>query len=104
MQFTDKTDPVQILLADNKLTKDIMIQLTVSTSFMRIELLYLSFQRTGYTPILTPLISLLRQQEMHNQQIAGGAENGPKTDREEKVDISELVRSISEFPYSRVGS
>ena len=96
MQFTDKTDPVQILLADNKLTKDIMIQLTVSTSFMRIELLYLSFQRTGYTPILTPLISLLRQQEMHNQQIAGGAENGPKTDREEKVDISELVRSISE--------
>lgn len=96
MQFTDKMDPVQILLADNKLTKDIMIQLTVSTSFMRIELLYLSFQRTGYTPILTPLISLLRQQEMHNQQIAGGAENGPKTDREEKVDISELVRSISE--------
>lgn len=47
MQFTDKTDPVQILLADNKLTKDIMIQLTVSTSFMRIELLYLSFQRTA---------------------------------------------------------
>ena len=73
-----------------------MIQLTISNSSMRIELLFLSFQRTGYAPIFTPLISLLCQQEMRNQKVFGSVENVPKLDQKEKVDISELVRSISE--------
>ena len=96
VQYDDKNDFVTISLAQDNMTRDIVVQFTLSDEAMEICLLYLSFQKTGYSPMQTPLIALLKQQEVRNQQISGSAETTPKSDSGEKMDISDLVHSISE--------